>query len=337
MKAHHSFALLLLMALVPACGGGISSGKTLVTIDGDTITEGDLNFLSDINPRIKAQIMNPTSRKRILDNLVEQDLLYKEAVKKGVNRDSKTKAKVDLYRHVIVAQSLIEAEVQKAAKEYYDKNPDEFRKLELAHIMINYGTLPAPVVPKGKKAVVVAKGRSEEEALKLATAVKARLDKGEPFATVAKEVSDDTATKNYGGSLGKVAKKDARIEARGFGALLDKAFDLKVAEIAGPIKTDKGYHLITVTAGAELEPFEVAQERILMKVEGDTREALLGRLKKQAKIVYASEAAPSPAPAAGDQPATTPPAPSAAAPTAPPTSAAPPPPPAPPAPRATKK
>ena len=284
MKKSMGLLVLTTVAMI-ACGKGTAAGKTLVTINGEKITEGDLNFLGEVNPRIRSQVANPAGRQRILENLVEQDLLYKEAERKGVSRDAQVKAKVDLYRRVIIAQSLVDAEVEKSAKEYYDKNQDEFRKLELAHIMISYGTSPTPIV--SKKKVTQPKARTEEEALQLANQIKARLDKGEKFADVAKEVSDDAATKNNGGSLGKVAKKDARMESRGFTPLLDKAFDVKVGEVAGPVKTTKGYHLITVTGGAELEPFEVAKERLLFKIQGDTRTALLARLKKDAKIVYA--------------------------------------------------
>ena len=72
--------------IVANCGGGLttSARKTLVTINGKKVTEGDVDFLGNINPRIKAQLATPAGKKRILDNLVEQEMLYQEAVKKGV-------------------------------------------------------------------------------------------------------------------------------------------------------------------------------------------------------------------------------------------------------------
>jgi len=112
----------------------------LVDINGNKITEGDLDFLGEINPRIKSQLASPVGKKRLLDNLVEQELLYQEAVKEGVNRDPKVKAKVDLYRRVIIAQSLIEESIDKKAKEYYDANLDEFKKLKLSQIEIKFYT-----------------------------------------------------------------------------------------------------------------------------------------------------------------------------------------------------
>lgn len=271
------------LAYASACGGP-SSGKVLVDINGTKITEGDLKFLGEINPRIQSQIDNPQGQRRILDNLVEQELLYNEAVKEGVNRDPKVKAKVDLYRRVIIAQSLIEAETDKSAKKYYDEHQDEFKKFKLSHIMVKFAT-PDEI----KKAKKGEKPLTEEAALRKAGEIKARLDKGEDFAKVAEEVSDDAATKARGGDLGLASKDDKRLEGRGFGPLLAKAAELKVGEVGGPIKTDKGYHLIVVTRGLELEPLDEARQAILFKVRGDVRGDLLARLKKDAKVFFPEE------------------------------------------------
>lgn len=278
--------ILFATATIAACGGGISSGEVLVDVSGTKITEGDLEFLGEINPRIKAQITNEAGKRRILENLVEQDLLYKEAVKKGISRDSKVKAKIDLYRRVIIAQSLIDKEVDEAAEKYYKDNQGEFEKLKLSHIMVSYAS-PGDIKGADKKAKQ--KLHAEDEALKIINQLKGRLDKGEDFSKVARENSEDVSTKGRGGDLGLASKDDKRLAARGYGPLLERAFAMKVGEIAGPVKTMKGYHLITVTRGVELEPLEEAKRQILFKVQNDTRQDLLARLKKNATIVYPEE------------------------------------------------
>jgi len=283
MKKLIVLALVVAAAAIYSCGGS-SSGKVLVDIDGDKITDADLKFLGEINPRIQAQIENPAGQKRILENLVEQELMYQEAVKEGINRDPKVKAKVDLYRRVIIAQALVEAETDKMAQKYYDEHADEFKKLKLSHIMVKFAT-PDEI----KKAKKGEKPLDEAQALKKAEEIKARIEKGEDFAKVAGETSDDAATKSRGGDLGLVSKDDKRMEARGFGPLLAKAYEMKVGEVFGPIKTDKGYHVAVVTRGIEVEPFEEAKQGILFKVRGDVRTELLARLKKDAKIIYPEE------------------------------------------------
>ena len=266
--------------------GGTGKGKMVVEINGSKITEGDLEFLGTINPRIQAQMMTPDGKKRILDNLVEQELLYQEAMKEGISRKDDVKAKVDLYRRVIIAQSLIDEKIEEDAKKYYDAHPDEFKKLKLSQIMVKY-TNPEDVKKTREKKGAKETVRSEADALKLASGIKARLDKGEDFATVAKEVSDDATTKSRGGELGAISKDDKRLDARGWGPLAEKAFEMKVGEVSGPIKTNTGYHIITVTQGMELEPFEEAKNAIVFKIRNDVKNQLLAKLKKDSKIKYA--------------------------------------------------
>ncbi len=264
------------MALV-SCGG--KGGKTLVSVNGKDITQGDLEFLGEINPRIKGQIATPFGQKQILNNLVEQETLYQAAIKKGVQRDPLVKAKIDLYKKVIIAQSLIEAEIAEAAKKNYEENKSEFEKLKMSHIMIKYDN------PKDKKKV----NRTKAQALVEANNVKARLDKGEEFAKVAEQASDDKKTSKKGGDLGMVSKDDKRMEGMGYGPLLEKAFALEVGKIAGPIETEKGYHLIAVTEGAQLQSYEEVEQTIVFKIRGEARTKLIADIKKDAKIIFADE------------------------------------------------
>ncbi|MFA4973099.1 MAG: peptidylprolyl isomerase [bacterium] len=295
-----ALVLFTIAAYSAGCGSSVSSGKVLVEVDGDKITDGDLTFLSDINPRIAQQIASPEGKKKILENLIEQNLLYQAAVKEGVNRDPKVKAKADLYRRVIIAQAMVDNEIDKAAQKYYDDNQDEFKKLKLSQILISFGEAKDK---KDKKA------RTEADALKLANEIKAKLDGGAKFEDLTQEYSDDQLTKARGGNLGLVAKNDKRLAARGYEPVLEKAFEMKVGEVSGPIKAQDGYHIITLTRGIELEPFEEAKQAILFKVRGDARDKLLADLKKDAKVVFvdkelAPEAGSGTIPEAGGTPPT---------------------------------
>lgn len=274
---------LTLAALMISCG---DSGKTLVSVNGKKITEGDLDFLATINPRLKMQLATPFGKKQILDNLVEQELLYQAALKKGLQRDPSVKAKIDLYKKVVIAQSLIENDIKNAAKEYYEKNKPEFEKLQMSDILIKFAVPGAKADKNAPKEKVT---RTKEAALKMATDIKARLDKGEDFAKLAKEFSDDTMSKNTGGDMGKVSKADPRLERRGYGPLLEKAYTMQVGEFAGPIETSDGYHVITVTKGIELQPFDEAEQAILFKIQGEERNKIMTDIKKNAKVVYPGE------------------------------------------------
>lgn len=286
MKMLKAIVLMFVAAVfISGCGGSTKSGKVLVEVNGSDITEGDIDFLGEINPRIKRQIETPDGKQRIVNNLVEQDLLYQKAMKEGLNRDALVKAKVDLYRKVIIAQSLVEKSIEDAAKKYYEDNPDQFKKLKMSQIEIKFATPEEMKKAKDKGAL------SEEAALKKANEIKAEIEGGLSFEEAAKKYSEDPITKARGGNVGLVSMDDKRLIARGYEPLLKKAFEIKVGEIAGPIKTADGYHLITVTRGVELEPYAEVEQAILFKVKNEARDKLLADLKKDAKIVYPEEAA----------------------------------------------
>jgi parvulin-like peptidyl-prolyl isomerase len=111
----------------------------------------------------------------------------------------------------------------------YDTKPDE-GQVCARHILIRVDRSP------DQDAI----DKADADALKEAEEVKARIESGEDFATVAKEVSDDEATASKGGELGWVfrgQKGDAFDEV---------AFSLDPGQIGGPIKMDDGYAIIQV-------------------------------------------------------------------------------------------
>jgi peptidyl-prolyl cis-trans isomerase D len=74
---------------------------------------------------------------------------------------------------------------------------------------------------------------------------KQRIQKGEDFAAVARELSDDSASAKNGGDLGLITRG---IMEKNFD---EAAFELSEGEVSEPVKTSFGFHLIKVT---ELEP-----------------------------------------------------------------------------------
>lgn len=280
------------LLLLASCNSNpYAGGKTLVSINGKKITDGDLEFLSVINPNIARQISTPFGKKQIVDNLVDQELLYQIAKKEGLDHDPKVKAKIDLYKKVILAQAYIEEVTSKEAKKYYDANSKEFEKLKLSHILIRFGT-PKEINEarrQKKKNPDIIIPHPEKEALDLASKVYDQLKNGDNFAKLAKKYSEDIRTKENGGDLGPIAKNEPMLSRVGFQPLLEKAFEMKVGEVGGPMKTTIGYHLFTVTSPLEVIPFEEAENRLVLKSKKDARTKILTQLKEKNKIQYAPE------------------------------------------------
>lgn len=282
------FSLLL---LVSCNSNPYASGKTLVSINGKKITDGDLDFLATINPNIARQLSTPFGKKQIVDNLVDQELLYQSSKKEGIDHDPEVKAKIDLYKKVILAQAYVEEAAAKEARKYYDSNPNEFEKLKLSHILIRFGT-PKEINEarrQKRKNPNIIIPHPEKEALDLANKVYDLLKNGGNFAKLAKEYSEDIRTKENGGDLGPVSKNEPLLSRVGFQPLLEKAFEMKVGETGGPIKTTIGYHLIIVTAPLEVIPFEEAKNRLVLKTKRDVRTKILAQLKEKHKVQYAPE------------------------------------------------
>ncbi len=293
-----SVLAVLSLIFFPACEGG--GGKTIVKVGGSKITEGDLETLARVNPRLKPRLATPAGKDKVVENYVEQEILYQESVSRGLNRSKDLKDKIALYEKILVAQALLDDELGKKVKEYYENHKDEFERVKVAHILIKTvgaeKAEPAKEQPKDKKKPSPpAPMHSEAVALKLAQAALDRVAKGEDFAKVAKEVSEDERTKPTGGDLGYITLKDKRLERWGWLPLAEKAFSMKAGEVSEPIKGKDGYHVLKVVEEKKLQAYEEAEAGIKFRLQADIRTQLLEGLKKKYKVAYAEKETKAPA------------------------------------------
>ncbi|MGG3843194.1 peptidylprolyl isomerase [Anoxybacillus kestanbolensis] len=96
---------------------------------------------------------------------------------------------------------------------------------------------------------------------KTAKEIKAKLEKGEDFAKLAKQYSKDTGSAQNGGDLGWF----------GPGKMVEEfekaAYTLNVGEISNPVKTQFGYHIIKVTDKEKKKSFDEMREEIEYEVK----------------------------------------------------------------------
>ena len=112
-----------------------------------------------------------------------------------------------------------------------------------------------------------------EDAEAQAIKARARIEAGESFAAVAKDVSADEATRAEGGDLGTFPR------GRMMPAFDEAAFSLEVGKVSGPVKTDRGVHLILVESHdpASQTPFEAVQDKLAADLLRDDRAAEAAR------------------------------------------------------------
>ncbi|MGX2041406.1 SurA N-terminal domain-containing protein [Methylocaldum sp. MU1018] len=99
---------------------------------------------------------------------------------------------------------------------------------------------------------------AEKAALTKINQIQDRLAKGEDFAKVAKETSDDLVSAQNGGDLGFITK--GAMEQN----FADAAFALQQGELSKPVKTSFGYHLIKVTelSAAKTKSFDEVKDEL---------------------------------------------------------------------------
>jgi len=152
------------------------------------------------------------------------------------------------FEYLEISRELISAEVEISAEElqqYYEDSVSRFQQDEqrqAAHILI---TLDDDEVA------------AEEQAKTLAI----RAQAGEPFADLARQYSKDGGTAEQGGDLGILLHSQME------GPLGDAIFSMKKGEIAGPVKSEFGYHVVQLQDIIDGGPLPFDQVRAELEQE----------------------------------------------------------------------
>jgi len=129
----------------------------------------------------------------------------------------------------------------------------------------------------------VARRRARAEGVRLRL-FKGGLGRQADFAALAREFSDDAATREQGGALG-LFQRGAHSKA-----FDDAAFALKEGEVSAPVQTEFGFHVIKLERRepARTLTFEEAapdlRRRLLAQREAETLKSWLASARRSAKI-----------------------------------------------------
>lgn len=270
------------------------SGPVILKINTLEIHQGFLDLLVEINPRIKPQLDNPLTRRKILNSLIDQQLLFEESLKRNLNARTDIASKLLLNQHVIVANAVVEDELETAMKKAYE----ERKKTEFTKISVSL--LAAHFNPNDEKAKPTDDQR--KAALSKINDMVAKVKGGANFETVAKEQSDDKATNKKGGMAGQISIDDKRFARLGLKPVTEAAFKLKKDEISAPIETAKGYYVVKVTSDLEEVPYEEAKRVLQFELQNTLKKDLIDGLRKNAKIEFLSSEDAKPVPTAVQNP-----------------------------------
>ncbi|MGB0908560.1 MAG: peptidylprolyl isomerase [Maricaulaceae bacterium] len=239
--------------------------QAVARVDGTTL------YMSDVQRRAQAQGDIATGEaltrkdpifQATLDDLIDQRLLALEALKRSLDQEDQTRRQLAIARERILSRMLVEKHL---AEQVTDEN---LRKLYDAQAPLRYS---------GKEIrarhILVA----DEVAM---TAVLARLDAGESFGDIARELSLDEMTQGKGGDLGYAAK----------GVLpkaIEKAvFSLKRGGRSEPFETGAGWHIVQYSGSriTKQPEFEDVKSDLSNFLTYEEMNALMGELSKSAQI-----------------------------------------------------
>ena len=173
---------------------------------------------------------------------------------------------------------------EEEARQYYQANPKEF--VEAASVTLREILIEVPTVTQQGRAMVnVGK---DDEALKKAEAVRARLAAGEDFATVATEVSASPSKAN-GGLVGPIAASELSPDLQ---KLLES---MKPGDMTQPIRAAKGYQILKLetSKASTVRPFDAVRDLVADRVYQDRSRTemrkFIERVRRQAIIVWKNE------------------------------------------------
>lgn len=264
-------------------GAAEKSGKVVIRVNGDAITEEEFNaFLAALPEQQRTMYTTPAGRRELANELVRMKTLEQEARRLGLAEDPEFQRQLELLRSQFTAQhalqKIVEKEAEKQVRAEYEKQKSS--ALNLRHIVVAYegGMIPA----RGQ-----AKLPSVADATKKAAGIAARLRGGEDFATIARAESDDAQSGAQGGSLGPLRPDQLPPE---IASVVSK---LKPGEVSNPVRTQFGVHIFAVS-----EPtLEELRPALLQKVQQEIAAKEVDRLQKAAKVDLDPQFFP-PAPAA---------------------------------------
>ena len=208
----------------------------------------------------------PEFRSNLREILITREILYQEAVKRKLDKNTDYQIQLDLARQQIILAVLIEDLSKKLTPSEAD-----VRK-EYERVKAGRG---GELGKQYKSRHILVKEEAD------AKQIIADLDAGGDFAAIAKEKSEDTGTKEQGGELDW---SEAEGYVQPFGEAL-KALK-KGERTKEPVKTTYGYHIIELQEikSISFPEFDQVKPQIQQQLATKVRDDYIADLRAKAKV-----------------------------------------------------
>jgi peptidyl-prolyl cis-trans isomerase C len=285
------FAALAAALMLAAAAPAFADDPVVAKVNGTEIHQSDLDVAETEAGQLPP--MSPDAKKDYLVQfMADMILVSKAAQDKKLGDTPEFKAKLDFNRKKLLMEAILqqagkEAMSDAAMHKVYDeavKTMGDEQEVHARHILIR---------------ATAGDDKASKEAEDKIKAIIARLKKGEDFAKVASETTEDPSGKTTGGDLGYFTKEQMVPE------FADVAFKLDKGQISEPVHTQFGWHVIKVEDKRKkpAPSFDEVKPQIEQYVTRKAQADLVTKLRADAKIEKMYTVAPPAAPAAPAAPA----------------------------------
>jgi peptidyl-prolyl cis-trans isomerase C len=241
-------------------------------VNGIELRQSDLAVAEEEAGQIPT--MSPEAKQDYLVQFMADIILVSKAAEaKKIGDGPDFKRKLAFSRNKLLMEVLLqsvgkEALTDAAMRQVYDdavKQMPEEKEAHARHILFR---------------AAAGDEKASKEAESKIKAVIARLKKGEDFAKVASELTEDPSGKANGGDLGYFSKEQMVPE------FSDTAFKMEKGQISEPVKTQFGWHVIKVEdkRTKAVPKFEEVKSQIEQFVVRKAQADLVTKLRADAKI-----------------------------------------------------
>ncbi|MCB1936330.1 MAG: peptidylprolyl isomerase [Nitrosomonas sp.] len=253
-----SLSLLTLTAITAQA----QSAGTMAVVNGVSIPQSRLDFM------VKASVMQgqedgPELRKGLRENLITEEILVQEAVKKGLDKDPDVIAQIEIAKQAAIIRAF--------QADYIENNKvsDETLRREYDMLKIQMGD-------KEYKArhILVEKESDARDII-------ASLKKGGDFAKIAAEKSLDEGSKASGGELNW---SPSAAYVRPFAEALANLLKGKITD--DPVHTNFGWHVIELldTRAMDVPSFDEVKMNMQQRVLQREFAAFVQELRAKARV-----------------------------------------------------
>ena len=243
-----------------------TEGKTIATVNGVDLNDGVIELiLKDVPEAQRAMLMAGPQFAQFQEELINEEVMYQEAIKAGIHNDADTQLMMHLTERKIMndylVRKLAEAKVtDEVINTWYEEHKLQYKK-ETADLFL--------IAVDSKEA---------------ADAAYAKLQGGADFAAVVAEYSVDPQSKASGGSLGNM-------ELSGIPPQLSAVLNsLEENVVSEPVPMGPSFGLLKYqNKKTEFTPLETVKDDIKQQVMQEEAQNIVKELRENAKVEYPAE------------------------------------------------